>query len=184
MKELIKDVLLLHTTDIVNDLSGQYYSFKKNNKSLLFIDGGQADLLVASNYCLSFIRAVSVGKKRVKKEYYVLVRLQGSKVCVCSYPKWLELELDVSELDFKEGRNISLVRVVSACRRLLELSLVSDADYVVLDGSLEQSTLDKKYFPKEKNICGLSKTNNILVNNKVLNVILNKKGSWYYYPVI
>ncbi|MAG60796.1 hypothetical protein CL619_03340 [archaeon] len=172
-------------------------------KKVYFVDGGQAELLVAGNFCLQYLRVAAVsfsdkGKEIHKLNAYCLVRtetirdqiyyiaelfLDGKKIEGITFEKE-ELMVSSSNEMIKSGRQRApITKLGGIVRRFMELKLtklLAEKDpeaYVILDGSL-----DARY-PKEQEIidslpsrvCALAKTTQLFtVSGKNPVVYLNK----------
>lgn len=122
-------------------------------KRIVFIDGGNAELLKSSDFSLHFIRVYSVcfvDNKQIssdKKECYCLITSfndSGIKYKARIFSTGKEYVFDPFEFS-KEKTEISAVG--GMIRRLMELEYAAkvDSDYVVLDGSLYANfELEKK----------------------------------------
>ena len=145
-------------------------TFSSLNKTIAFIDGGQAELLIAGNFCVSFIRVAALlmqGEKKLrqeKKEFFLLTTAKQHQGEIWYENKIfsetknpvlktliLEEDLFVSSQDphLKNGRDpASIAKITSMARRFAELTLAAElalsADFVLLDGTLE------KIFPQEE----------------------------------
>ncbi len=160
-----------------------------DNKELFFIDGGQAELLLAGNFVLSFIRICALGMKDNKKtvidtrECYVLVKATGESGRISYSSEVFDvrgnvaqlldsnvLTVDSNDTKLRSGNSRApITKIVNMARRFMELGLAKEIaaknteSFVLLDGSL-----DAKY-PKEdeiiaslpNNISALAKTNSL-----------------------
>ena len=188
-------------------LNGQEISVNQNNfasiesssgKSIAFIDGGQAEVLSSSNFCLSFIRVFGVVFRdnqkihSVKKEFYVLTTCKKvENELIYSSALYGDEFIDKEDLVFNANdpllqtgnRKAAVSKISNIARRFAELKLASEmeSDFVVLDG-----TLDKTYPGEEKylnvgNVSSLAKTTDLVTSNgnNPANV-LNSTGCWQY----
>ncbi|MBT4446910.1 hypothetical protein HOA92_07400 [archaeon] len=139
-------------------------------KEVFFIDGGQAELLVASNFVLAYLRVAAVGFKGLKKtaietfEAYVLVSASGNNGSIVYSAKLFDVKGKASSLVDNELLKVNsedqlfrsgigrapITKLVSMTRRFLELGLAKEisskeGSVVVLDG-----TLDARYPGEEK----------------------------------
>lgn len=174
-------------------------------KSIAFIDGGQAEILSAGNFCLSFIRvgalvyANSHKIKDYKYEFYLLTTAEydgndlvyESKIFPLGEKIINEEDLAISSTDhtIKTGTERAPInQVTNVARRFAELSLAATifADIIVLDGILELSYHnEEKYLARlPSNVCALAKSSSLFTtsgNSPV--VLLNKispKECWSY----
>lgn len=194
----------------------------QNNKTLAFVDGGQAEIISSGNFCLSFIKAgvfVFCNNKKINQhqcQFYLLTTAKyvtggatnglfyESKIFGDDSIKGLidENDLFISSTDesIKMGiERAPISHVANMARRFAELSLASqiEADFIVLDGTLEQTyTNEEKYLDKltnltklTKKICSVAKSSALFtVSGNSPVVLLNKlgakfgfKGRWYYF---
>ncbi len=133
------------------------------DKTIAFIDGGQAELLSAGNFFAGFIRVAAIimqGNQKIKQEkeeFFLLTTSINKKEDhwfeskIFSENKNLirEEDLLVSSQDhhLKNGTQAAKVsQALSMARRLAELALAAkiDADFILIDGNL------KKTLPKEE----------------------------------
>ena len=177
-------------------------------KSLAFVDGGQAEILSAGNFCLSFIRVgalVYANNKKVqdyKHEFYLLTTakyahseiiyeaalfpLQGEKIITVE-----DLTLSSTDSTIKTGiERASISQISNLARRFAELTvaakIASEAEIVLIDGTLEPSYHnEEKYLSRlPQNVCALAKSSSLFTasgNSPV--VLLNKlhpAGCWSY----
>ncbi len=176
-------------------------------KSIAFIDGGQAEILSAGNFCLSFIRIAALvfrdHKKvqEVKKEFYLLATakyehnemwyeatifpMQGEKIID-------EADVTISSTDpsIKTGiERASISQIPNIARRFAELALATkiNADIILLDGTLESSYRnEEKYLANmPEKVCALAKSSSLFtVSGNSPLVLLNKLsslGTWSYF---
>ncbi len=176
-------------------------------KTIAFVDGGQADLIAAGNFCLSFVRVAAValqGEQKLKKilhEFYFFTnaRYDGKEIFydsiifpVTGEKRIEEKDLLISSTDssIRRGRERApIIAVSTMARRFAELQLAAavEADYVLLDGTLEPTLKnEEKYLaPLPPSVCALAKTCSLFTtsgNNPI--VLLNKiggRGCWQYY---
>lgn len=176
-------------------------------QSIAFIDGGQAEILSAGNFCLSFIRVGALvynnNKKiqEVKHEFYLLTTAKyGDNDLVYEsmiYPLQGEKIIDEADLTIfstdptlKVGiERASISQISNIARRFAELSLAAkiNADIFVFDGVLEPSyTREEKYLSRlPSNVCAIAKSSSLFTasgNSPV--VLLNKlalPGCWSYF---
>ncbi|MBI2129301.1 DNA double-strand break repair nuclease NurA [Candidatus Woesearchaeota archaeon] len=160
-----------------------------NNKNkIAFIDGGNAELLSASNFSLQLIRlyyTIYKENKRIKAEkfeFYLLVNSLNEGDDIFYKTEIFPVNFDIESFSFnsydatiKEGSNqISISKIGDVIRRFSEIKLASDiakeletGDIIVLDGTLqanytnEKNLLDMLYNEAEERgitITALSKT--------------------------
>jgi len=142
----------------------------KSEKKIAFIDGGNAEILGASNFCLQLIRTyftIYKDNKRIssgKNEFYALIYSlnEDDKIKYKTEIFDLKNKLELKNIDFdsydetiKEGFNrIKISKIAEIIRRFAEIKTAETAmdflengDFVVLDGDLEASkTNEINYF--------------------------------------
>ncbi|MDP3639653.1 MAG: DNA double-strand break repair nuclease NurA, partial [Nanoarchaeota archaeon] len=153
-----------------------------SQKTIAFVDGGQAEILSAGNFCLSFLRVATVvfagqeKKRPLLSEFYLFTRSIFHENEIWYESKIFPLDaspLLTSEQLFISSRNpllavgkerAAITGVSSLARRFAELMLAqkvaADADVVILDGTLEAT------YPREEallqqlgsSVCALAKT--------------------------
>lgn len=175
-------------------------------KTIVFVDGGQAEVLSAGNFCLCFIRIFAQVFQRNKKlnsyknEFYLLTTAQwkGDNIFYESqiFPlteKLIEEEdllISSNDSSIKNGiERAPIAKIASIARRFAELELASriQADYIVLDGTLEPSYKNEENYLEKlsKNTCAIAKTSSLFTqsgNSPV--ILLNKNGPsecWSYF---
>ncbi|MCG2719438.1 MAG: DNA double-strand break repair nuclease NurA [Nanoarchaeota archaeon] len=178
------------------------------DKKICFVDGGNAEIIKASNFSLQFVRVyynVFKENRKIKSkryELFVLVKAvdeDGIKYKVEFFGDDLKLDLSFDSFDksLRTGENrVKISKVGDVVRRFLELevcnNILDSADVLVMDRDLEVSvTNEDKFFDKLyenalKNnvvVCGLSKTTSLLTKKgNSVNALLNSlgNGKWYY----
>ncbi len=177
------------------------------NKTTAYIDGGQAEIISTGNFCLSFIRVFAQvfennqKIKSYKNEFYLFTRAEWSEKEIFYESKIFPLqEKIIDEEDLFISSNDSTIKtgterapiskIINMARRFAELSLASkveNADFVVLDGTLEPTFKnEEKYLEKlSKNCCALAKSSSLLTTSGNSPVILLNKiglsGCWSYF---
>ncbi len=180
-----------------------------SGRTITFIDGGQAEIISAGNFCLSFIRVFAQSFKDSQKtgsarnEFYLFTRarylsedLFYESIIFPCFP--LDEKL-VDENDLLISSNDSSIRrgseggpvgaVAGMARRFAELKLAAkaDSDFIVLDGTLQPAfPNEEKYLSAlGKNVCALAKTSSLLtVSGNSPAVLLNKLAAlpgWSYF---
>ena len=174
----------------------------QEEKSIAFVDGGQAEIYYSGNICLSFIRVAAVifkenKKDIIKEEFFLLTKAKYQNNEIFYESKIFGKKL-IDEQDLFISSNDSSIRfgreraplssVIPIARRLAELSLANDidVDIIVLDGTLEEKyDSEKRYLAVMKeNVCSISKTCTLFTtsgNNPT--ILLNKispKNCWCY----
>jgi len=174
-------------------------------KTIAFVDGGQAEILSGGNLCLSFIRVfaqVMQGAKKLesfKEEFYLLttaVYRQGeiwyeSKIFGSDLIAEEDLIISSQDAAIKSGQERGPIsKVTNMARRLAELKLASciKADYILLDGTLESTfQSEEKYLQNlGKNVGALAKTCSLFTTCGNSPVVLLQKlsptqNSWSYF---
>jgi len=177
------------------------------SKTIAFIDGGQADIISAGNFCLSFIRVGAVlfqADQKVgyeKKEFYLFTKARYAEKDLfyesIIFPVGSEVQIDVQDLAISSTDSsirIGLERapitaVTTMARRFAELKLAASikADYVILDGILEPTLKNEEKYILQlpSSVSALAKTCSLFTtsgNNPI--VLLNKMGGlgcWTYH---
>jgi hypothetical protein len=174
----------------------------ENNKTITFIDGGQAELVKAPNFSVQFIRIASCtwkGKERIdqnKTEFYLLIQAEnkhGTAQGLAYTGKTFSIndnqlinDQDISFLandpTLRIGtKNADISQIGNVVRRFAELSIASQAqsDIVVLDGTLDQTFSREQQFLEKlpNNVCALAKTSNLFTTNGAAAAsVLNERG--------
>jgi len=181
---------------------------KPSAKTIAFIDGGQAEILAAGNFCLSFIRVgalVYLDNKKISEymhEFYLLTTAKYENNDLLYETKIFpvkekeekiveEKDLLISSTDVTiktSQERASITQVASIARRFSELATAAKirADIIVIDGTLEPSyRYEEKYLTKlSTSVCALAKSSSLFTaaGNSPL-VLLNKlspPGCWSY----
>ena len=136
------------------------------NKTIAFVDGGQAEILSGGNLCLSFIRVFAQVMRReervkqLKYEFYVLVMSSYKKGDIWYegkiFPVLGESLVDEEDLmicsrdsSIRQGNERAPISVVAnMARRFAELKLASldSADHVLLDGTLTRTYINEENY--------------------------------------
>jgi len=201
------DVLLFNNEQLAIE-KGNFHSLHARTESprIAFVDGGQAEIISIGNFCLSFIRVfgqVFQGKTKIqpyKKEMYLFSKavwnegdiFYKSTIFSAGEPLLTEGDLFLSSQDtsLKIGKERApITRITAMARRLAELRLASmiDADFVVLDGTLEPAfTNEEKYLSAlPDTVSALAKTSTLLTlsgNSPVILLqALGPAGCWSYF---
>jgi len=196
---------IIFNNKIININKDNFQAITKSNeeKTITFIDGGQAEILSAGNFCLSFIRIAAVtflGNQKVnnlKKEFYLLTTAKyihddlyyESKIFGDRLVNEEDLLISSNDQTIKLGtERAAISKVINIARRFAELSLATQisSDFVILDGTLEPSYKnEEKYLEKlTKNISALAKSSSLFTTSGNSPVILLNKigpsGCWLY----
>lgn len=223
-----EDDLLIYNNKLINIDKNKFgvipnlITTAQNDKTIAFVDGGQAEIISSGNFCLSFIKVgafVFCNNTKINQHQYQFYLLTTAKYVASGATNDLfyeskifgddsikelidENDLFISSTDesIKIGiERAPIGRVANMARRFTELSLASQikADFIVLDGTLEQTyTNEEKYLTKlvavndgGNKICSLAKSSSLFTacgNSPAL--LLNKlstkfgfKGCWYYF---
>lgn len=186
----------------------------KSNKKIAFVDGGNAEILGAPNFSLHFIRiyyTIYQNNKRIKNkkfEFYALAtaftenqeikfktKLFGDKIL-----DEQRLIFNSNDKTLKTGKNrFSISKIGEIARRFAELKVAEgiEADFVVLDGDLEENITNEGFYlrnlsdkskQKGTTVCAISKTSRLFTNmGDSLNSVLSQMAPdfpWYYHPVL
>ncbi len=175
--------------------------------NLVFLDGGNAELVSAPNISLHLVRIAAVSFRDGKRlgvevnEGYVLsraVQRDGSIVYDSEiFSPDFKVSFDPLDKSLAEGpHRASISKIGEVARRLLELSaaerFAAAGNSVVLDGTLEASypeetkLLDRLYACPAP-VSALAKTSSILTDRgfpfSAALAKIGPGGSWSYYPV-
>lgn len=176
-----------------------------SEKTIAFVDGGQAEILRAGNFIVSFIRVhtqtfAGLQKKEfLRYEFFLVTRAiwHDSALCYKSSMITDEEKLFSEDLLFvsshhpllkKGNERADLSVVVSMARRFAELVVARrvGADYVVLDGTMDVTYPGEEQFLSAlgKNVCALAKSSSLFtMNGNSPAVLLQRSGpseSWVY----
>lgn len=187
----------------------QITEIENKNKKIIFVDGGNAEIIKASNFSLQFIRVyynVFEDNKKIKSkryELFVLVKAVNKDDKIKYETEFfgndlkLDLVFDSFDKSLREGENrVKISKIGEIVRRFLELEVCSTAlnecDVLVMDRDLEVNVTNEdkffeKLYEKGKIICGLSKTTSLITEKgNSVNALLNslKEGKWYYWPLV
>ena len=186
-------------------------SMFSSGKGMVAIDGGNANIIKASNISVDFFRVVAVfykDNKRVnaiKKEFFCIITANADeKIYDIQYIGDGILDLTkvnsrINTLD-EENYELDIESIPGIIRRFAELELakriIEDGFDLVIDGSIKVKTEEElsrikeliDFGDRKKAVVGfLSKTCRLLAGKTgSLNAALNElgpKSSWYYYPV-
>jgi hypothetical protein len=165
-----------------------------SKKSLVFIDGGNLELIKSPSVSLFFNRVAYTTYKNNKRtsskkiEFYSLLHASSNETKITYNSEYFFQKklLDIPKLSIDSldksisigGKRAQISVIGDIIRRLAELLLIieipGENSIIVLDGSLEtkypfeEETLKKSASSLEKNsscLFGLSKTNNLLTRN-------------------
>lgn len=171
------------------------------NKTLAFVDGGQAQLLSAPNFSLDFIKvfaAVFKNKDKIKtlqKQFYLLTKTNehgefSAEIFGDKIVGEKDLKFNSFDPTLKEGtQRASVGKVANIARRFAELAfckeLAKEVDLVILDGNLEVTTTNEsKYLQLPTNVSALAKTTKIFTKKgqsaAALLHELSPKIEWFY----
>jgi len=183
-----------------------------SESKIAYIDGGNAEILAASNFSLQLIRTYYTVYKNNKRtsskkfEFYALITAEKEtyKTKVFAIKNSLDLpipEFSQNDATIKEGNNqIKITRIADLIRRFAEIKTAEEAvkelkdnDFIVLDGDLQTSKTDEDHYlnslyQKAGNItiAALSKTCSLFTEKgNSVPALLNQmqKGEWYYHPI-
>lgn len=195
-----KEDSLIFKNEVIKINQNNFQSIDNTNedRSIAFIDGGQAEIISAANFCLSFIRVTGLKIKGsnkldlVKKEFYLLTTAKHSNDDIYYESKIfgdkliLEGDLLISSNDqsIRAGRErASINKVADMARRFAELSLAKEieTDFAILDGTLEPTFKNEEKYLGD--YCALAKSSSLFTaSGNSPTVLLNKlkEGCWSY----
>ncbi len=175
-----------------------HLSSNMNDKDITFIDGGQAHIIEAGNFCVSFIRIAAVTcKGKIKdhtlREFFVIVRATNQHnqlMFTTSFFPQQHFNVVISSKDESlttSNKTATITSVVNMVRRFGELQLASSitSGFVVLDGTLDAT------YPKEEeylanlgeDVCAIAKSSSLFMksgNNANVFLMRKKQGTWQY----
>ncbi|MFC1752595.1 DNA double-strand break repair nuclease NurA [Thermoproteota archaeon] len=181
-----------------------------SSKRILFIDGGNQEVLKTPHVSLQFIRlyyTIYQNNKRIdnkKTEFYALVKLKTdqSKEQIAQVRIFGSDIIPSTEFNLKEfDSEVNLSKIGSLVRRLAEIKTAElacdNTDIIVLDGTLfaptkaEQEYINTLRSSASQNnvlITALSKTSHLVTDSgqAVASAVARIKpeaGCWYYHPL-
>ena len=167
----------------------------QGDRKIVFIDGGNGEIIKAPNISLQFIRVyanVFLHNKKIdsrKDEFYALITTEKREEIVYTTKLFQNNLLDENRLTFNlydrtianDISNISISKIADVIRRFAELSLATkiaeeldEGDIIVLDGELEERYtnenfyIEKLYSVSKKRglvITAISKTSKLLTQS-------------------
>ncbi|MBW2975108.1 DNA double-strand break repair nuclease NurA [Candidatus Woesearchaeota archaeon] len=206
-KEIVKDIICALDNNLKE--KGEYVQFNdpsykpiKINKDYFheikgsgckgktaFIDGGNAEILKASNFSLQFIRiycSIYENNRKIKsrkKEFYILINAASKEESITYRTQFFGLDKESISFDsfdetIRQGKHrITISSIGNAIRRFAELEMAKDVideldnkDIIVLDGDLKASVTNEIVYLEElyrKSIekgvitCAISKTSQL-----------------------
>ncbi len=204
----MNDAFLLNNQTISFDRSSfQLISLPSaaSQKTVAFVDGGQAEIASAANFTISFIRVFAQtfrGKEKInakKAEFFLLTYAlpHANDLWYQSVIFSQEEQLFSPKLLFvssndpllKEGKERApCSKIVSMARRFAELALASqlDTDFVVLDGTLDASYPHEEELLQRlgKNCSAVAKSSTLLTaSGNSSTLLLHRHGPrepWVY----
>lgn len=176
-----------------------------SKKTIAFVDGGQAEILRAGNFIVSFIRVhaqIFAGLEKkdfLRHEFFLVTRAIWHDNALCYKSSMItdEKKLFSEDLLFvsshdsllkKGNERADLAVVVSMARRFAELTVARKvgADYIVLDGTMDVTYPGEEQFLSVlgKNVCALAKSSSLFtMNGNSPAVLLQRSGPsepWVY----
>ena len=178
------------------------------NKIVSFVDGGNAELFNSGDICLQFVRATAVffqNNKRLNNEkkisFFLLSQInEENPEEYLSQFFWEEGSLPLKEfslnaLDFSLREGVERGNIIKAgelARRKAELLLAkevsSEADWAVLDGTLEEKMPGEKEIigSLPSNVCALAKSCSLITSKgrsatDYVSLVGPKNSSWSYF---
>jgi len=196
-------IILNNRTYPVKTENFQPLKVETNQRTIAFIDGGQAEIIKAGNFCLSFIRVYGIvlqNNRKIadyKKEFYLFTRavwhdddlFYESKLFGDPIIDAEDLSISSNDSSIKTGQERApITKVANMARRFAELSMVNNiqAEHILLDGTLEPTFRnEEKYLDKlPTNASALAKSSQLFTTSGNSPVILLNKlgpsGCWSY----
>ena len=215
MLNKIAEHLNNHLTTFTEDdsiiFNNQHHPINQNNfstiipqskKSITYIDGGQAEILTAANFNISFIRVAAVifnnnHKSTIKKEFFIVTIAEyqnddiyyKSKIFGDQLINEHGLIISSNHSSIKNGSECAPIsKVANMARRFSELTLASSiqSDFILLDGTLEPTFPNEKIYLNKlsTNTAALAKSSSLFTTSgNSPNILLNKLGPktvWKY----
>ena len=193
-----EDALLFNNTSI-QVKQNNFQQIQSTGKfAITFIDGGQAEILSAANFAVSFIRvaALSTTKQTIVKEFYLVTTASYENDIFYESKIFGDVLIDETDLTISSNENsiktgterAPLTKVANMARRFAELALARHVttDFVVLDGTLEKTFYnEEKYLTQlPSNVCALAKSSSLFTTSgNSPTILLNKlgpDGCWRY----
>jgi len=179
---------------------------EKNQKKIAFVDGGNLEILRSPSLSLFFNRiyyTIYKNNKRIQNnlvEFYTLINAteKNNKLFFSTEYFFTKNKINLKKYEFDSfdktlvsgNRRAKISLIGNIIRRFAELSIINniESDIVVIDGSLEPKYVYEKEaienINKDKVVCGLSKTTELLTKKgSSVSAFLNKlseKKTWYY----
>ncbi len=203
------DSILLDSSDannfIVNKDNFFSLSNVKSNKRIAFVDGGNLEIFASPSISLFFNRVyytIYQKNKRIKNrlfEFFTLISSEKKEERIFFKTEYFSTKNKIALEEFyfdsfdknlvTGNRRAEISQIGNVIRRFSELSVINEieADYVILDGTLEAN------YPYEKEILdsikppifGLAKTTSLITSqgNSAAATIssMTKNDSWGYY---
>lgn len=177
--------------------------------SIAFVDGGNAQVLSAANFSLSFVRVYAcifessrkVSMKR--KEFYTLTTAEARDDIVYKtevFSDWMAMpDFSSNDPTIREGLfSFDASKIAGITRRFAEWKMaseISNANMIVMDGTLQAGINNEKEFSEaayknagKNNIIftALAKTSSLVTStgNDLL-AVLKRRGpdKWLYHPI-
>lgn len=168
----------------------------EENKSIAFVDGGQAEIISVGNFCMSFIRIFAQVFKNNKKidsyknEFYLFTYSKFEKNELYYHSKIFPLkEKLISEEDLLVSSNDPTIKnglerapiskIVNIARRFAELELTKNikADHIILDGTLTPTFKNEEKIlgTLPDNVSALTKTSSLFtIKGNSPSILLSK----------
>lgn len=187
-----------------------FHEIKPEDGRIAFVDGGNALLLSAANFALSFVRVYACtfhNNKKIsakRKQFYVLTKteIESDDVAYKTeiFDDWLEMPgFNSNDPTIREGLfAFDAAKIAGIARRFGEWKMaseISNVDMTVMDGTLQAGISNEKEFSEAayknagKNniiLAALSKTSSLVTStgNDLLSV-LKRRGpdKWLYHPI-
>lgn len=168
-----------------------------SGKTIAFIDGGEAEIITAANFNLSFIRIFAQVYQNLKKieskkiEFFILTTVKFTDKLYFESKIFSNTPVPINEemLNIESTEDDSITKIPQMARRFTELllSFEINADFIILDGILDPSFKNEEKILNTlpSNVCSLAKTSTLITksgNNP--NLLLNKLSPykiWRYH---
>lgn len=189
-----------------------FHDIKKtdSNKKIMFIDGGNQEIIGASNFSYSFIRVCAciyqnnkrIDEKNIETNCLITTKKINDKLVYNAKLDDMEYNFDIYDKTLSVGdHKVNIEKIGDTVRKFLEVimatNLIEENAIITLDRDLEISTTgEKELFDKLMQkalnnnavVCGITKTNTLFTEsgNSLPAMLQNisDKDSWYYHPIV
>jgi len=178
-------------------INKDHFSYiQENSHPLTYVDGGQAEIISSANFCVTFIRVIAVEyptKKISKKEFYLVTTARSenneiyyqSKIFGDTIIDEQDLYISSEDSTIKTGKERAAISTIAnIARRFAELSLASNYQHVLLDGSLDMKYKNEEKYMKP-HFASLAKSSSLFTSSGNSPVVflnsIGPEGTWKYF---